>query len=121
MRISVVVTMVVFGTCIAGLGISNLCAGVALMAEQSAGASAVVEHGTAMEPKQIQVPPSEGPVSQLAPEEIHRLERALEGTHLPGPKPSRGPAAPPDLGPHLVPPTSPRTPPEPDEGGSEGR
>ncbi len=76
--------------------------------------SAKVGQETAGEPKQIQLSPTEEP-PQLSPEERQRLEQAVEGTHLPGPKPSKGPAVQPDPGPHLVPPTSPQTLPQLDE------
>ncbi len=86
--------------------------------ETSAGAG---QGGTGGEPKQIQLSPAEGPPQELTPEERQRLEQAVEGTHLPGPKPSKPPAVQPEPGQQRVPPTSPRILPEPDQRGSGGR
>ena len=85
------------------------------MPQERPGMSEKAGQGTAGEPKQIEVLPAKEPPQQLTPEERQRLEQAVEGTHLPGPKPSKGPAVQPEAGPQLVPPTSPGTPPESDE------
>jgi len=121
MRYSLVIPIAVCWATLAGLGVSDLSAGVTSMPQESPGTSAGAGQGTGGEPKQIQLPPAGEPPQQLTPEERQRLEQAVEGTHLPGPKPSKGPAVQPEPGPQLVPPTSPRTLPGPDEGESGGR
>jgi hypothetical protein len=127
MRYLVVIPIAVCWAIFARLGGSDLCAEVTSkpqahpeMSQQRQETSAETERGTAGEPKRIQLPPAEEP-PQLSPEERQRLEQAVEGTHLPGPKPSKPPAAQPEPGPDLIPPTSPQTPPEPDQRGSGGR
>gem|GEM_PF-2836950 len=120
MRYSVVFHIAACWASLAGLGVSNLSTGMASIPQESPGTSAGMGQGTAGEPKQIQLPPTEEP-QQLSPEERQRLEQAVEGTHLPGPKPSKGPGVRPEPSPDIVPPTSPRTPPKPDNGGSGGR
>lgn len=122
MRYSVVVIHITAcWATLAGLGVSDLSAGVISMPQESSGTSAGAGQGTAGEPKEIEVLPAEQPPPQLSPEERQRLEQAVEGTHLPGPKPSKRPAVRPKPGPDLVAPTSPQTPPEPDQRESGGR
>lgn len=127
MRYSVIMSVTFCWATLAGLGVSDLCAGVASrpqarpeMSQQRQEMSPEVGQGTAGEPKRIQLPPMEES-PQLSPEERQRLEQAVEGTHLPGPKPSKGPGVQPEPGPDLVPPTFPRTLPGPNEGESGGR
>lgn len=120
MRYSAVIHIAVCWATLAGVGVSHLCAGVASIPQESPATLAEVGQGTAGEPKQIQLPPAGEPPQQLSSEERQRLEQAVEGTHLPGPKPSKGLAIQPEPGPDLVAPTSPQTPPEPDERGSGG-
>lgn len=128
MRYSIALCVAVYWAILAGLGGSDLSAGVTsspqpcpetsqLRQEMSAEAG----QGTVGEPKQLQHPPTEEPPQELTPEERQRLEQAVEGTHLPGPKPSKGPTVQPEPGPDLIPPTSPKTPSEPDQRGCGGR
>jgi hypothetical protein len=121
MRYSLVIPVAVCWAMLAGVGVSNLSAGVASVPQEGPGTSAKVGQGIAGEPKEISILPTEGTPQQMSPDERQRLEQGIEGTHLPGPKPSKGPAVQPDPTPHLVPPTSPQTLPEPDKGGSGGR
>ncbi len=121
MRYSVVIHITACWATLAGLGVSNLSTGMASIPQESAGTSAEMGQGTAGEPKRIQLPPAGEPPQQLSPEERQRLEQSVEGTHIPGPKPSKRPTVQPESGPELVAPTSPQTPPKPDERGSGGR
>lgn len=129
MRYSIALCVVACWAIFAGLDASDLYAGVTSgpqpcpeMSQQRQETSVeVVEQGIVGEPKQLQLPPAGEPSQQLSPEERQRLEQAVEGTHLPGPKPSKGSPAQPEPGPDLVPPTSPKTPPEPDQRGCGGR
>lgn len=121
MRYSVVICIAAYWAMLAGLGVSDLCAGVVSSPQEIPATSVGVGQGTADEPKRIQLLPAEEPPLQLSPEERQRLERAVEGTHLPGPKPSKRPATQPEPGLDLVPQTSPQTQPESDERGSGGK
>lgn len=120
MRYSVVICIAAYWAMLAGLGVSDLCAGVVSSPQEIPATSVGVGQGAADEPKRIQLPPTEEPPQQLTPEERKRLEQAVEGTHLPGPKSSKRPATQPEPGLNLVPPTSPRTSPRPDQRGSGG-
>lgn len=108
MRYSFIVTVVVCWVVHEGVGISILPAAAASVPQECPSTSATVGQGTASEPTQIQLPPTQA-APELTPEERQRREQALEGTHLPGPKPSKGSDLQPSLGHHPPPPTSPPT------------
>jgi hypothetical protein len=115
MHPSAIIGVVSCWVILAGLDVSNLPTGIASVAQESSGTSGKVGQGTVGEPGQVQSPPI-GEPPPLSEEERQRLEQAVEGTHLPGPKPSRDRAVEEAPGPHVIP-TFPRTLPEPDEGG----
>lgn len=104
---------------IAGLGTWKLSAGTASTLQEIPGTSAETGSGTAGEPKQIRIPPAPEEPKQMAPDERQRLEQGIEGTHLPGPKSSKGPAS--QSGPDRFPPTSSPSIRDLDRGGSEGK